>query len=28
MNLTQLVLASHNGGKLKELQAMLGGSVT
>ncbi|NAT15819.1 non-canonical purine NTP pyrophosphatase, partial [Pseudomonas syringae pv. actinidifoliorum] len=28
MNLTQLVLASHNGGKLKELQAMFGGSVT
>ncbi|TWC17917.1 MULTISPECIES: RdgB/HAM1 family non-canonical purine NTP pyrophosphatase [unclassified Pseudomonas] len=27
MNLTQLVLASHNAGKLKELQAMLGGSV-
>ncbi len=27
MNLTQLVLASHNGGKLKELQAMLGDSV-
>lgn len=27
MNLTQLVLASHNAGKLKELQAMLGNSV-
>ena len=27
MNLTQLVLASHNAGKLKELQAMLGESV-
>ena len=27
MNLTQLVLASHNAGKLKELQAMLGASV-
>lgn len=27
MNFTQLVLASHNAGKLKELQAMLGGSV-
>lgn len=27
MNLTQLVLASHNAGKLKELQAMLGDSV-
>ena len=27
MNLTQLVLASHNAGKLKELQAMLGKSV-
>ncbi|MFF7706420.1 RdgB/HAM1 family non-canonical purine NTP pyrophosphatase [Pseudomonas sp. NPDC007930] len=28
MNLHELVLASHNAGKLKELQAMLGGSVT
>jgi len=28
MNLTQLVLASHNAGKLKELQAMLGESPT
>ena len=27
MNFTQLVLASHNAGKLKELQAMLGESV-
>ncbi|MHC8369050.1 RdgB/HAM1 family non-canonical purine NTP pyrophosphatase [Pseudomonas sp. ZT5P21] len=27
MNFTQLVLASHNAGKLKELQAMLGDSV-
>lgn len=27
MKLTQLVLASHNAGKLKELQAMLGASV-
>lgn len=27
INFTQLVLASHNAGKLKELQAMLGGSV-
>lgn len=27
MNITQLVLASHNAGKLKELQAMLGSSV-
>jgi XTP/dITP diphosphohydrolase len=27
MNFTQFVLASHNAGKLKELQAMLGGSV-
>jgi XTP/dITP diphosphohydrolase len=27
MTFTQLVLASHNAGKLKELQAMLGGSV-
>lgn len=27
MNLTQLVLASHNTGKLKELQAMLGARV-
>lgn len=27
INLTQLVLASHNAGKLKELQAMLGESV-
>ena len=27
MNITQLVLASHNAGKLKELQAMLGESV-
>lgn len=27
MKLTQLVLASHNAGKLKELQAMLGDSV-
>lgn len=27
MNLTQLVLASHNAGKLKELQAMLGEAV-
>lgn len=27
MNLTQLVLASHNAGKLKELQAMLGAAV-
>ena len=27
MNLTQLVLASHNAGKLKELQAMLDESV-
>lgn len=27
MNFTQLVLASHNAGKLKELQAMLGASV-
>ena len=27
MTLTQLVLASHNAGKLKELQAMLGASV-
>lgn len=28
IKLEQLVLASHNAGKLKELQAMLGGSVT
>lgn len=28
MNIRELVLASHNAGKLKELQAMLGGSVT
>ena len=27
INFTQLVLASHNAGKLKELQAMLGGAV-
>nr|BFE93309.1 hypothetical protein GCM10020185_38450 [Pseudomonas brassicacearum subsp. brassicacearum] len=27
INFTQLVLASHNAGKLRELQAMLGGSV-
>ena len=27
INFTQLVLASHNAGKLKELQAMLGASV-
>lgn len=27
MNFQQLVLASHNAGKLKELQAMLGASV-
>ena len=27
MNIQQLVLASHNAGKLKELQAMLGQSV-
>ncbi|MGE8361892.1 RdgB/HAM1 family non-canonical purine NTP pyrophosphatase [Pseudomonas sp.] len=27
MTITELVLASHNAGKLKELQAMLGGSV-
>ncbi len=27
INFTQLVLASHNAGKLKELQAMLGQSV-
>jgi XTP/dITP diphosphohydrolase len=27
INFTQLVLASHNAGKLKELQAMLGDSV-
>ena len=27
MNITQLVLASHNSGKLKELQAMIGESV-
>ncbi len=27
INFTQLVLASHNAGKLKELQAMLGESV-
>ena len=27
MNIKQLVLASHNAGKLKELQAMLGESV-
>ncbi|MBD1549943.1 RdgB/HAM1 family non-canonical purine NTP pyrophosphatase [Pseudomonas typographi] len=28
MNIQQLVLASHNTGKLKELQAMLGGGIT
>ena len=27
INFTQLVLGSHNAGKLKELQAMLGESV-
>ncbi|GGK03054.1 RdgB/HAM1 family non-canonical purine NTP pyrophosphatase [Pseudomonas matsuisoli] len=27
LSMTELVLASHNAGKLKELQAMLGGSV-